>query len=109
VTGYSSAGCDFDPGPGSDVQPNYGGTDAFLSIFEYAESYVCAYTWGGPNDNYGYGISDILAAIKDRAFVTGVFSGTVDFDPSAAGIDDHKSNGGTDSFLSILTPDLLYE
>jgi len=173
VTGYSSAGADFDPGSGTDIPPNNGGTDAFLSVFDWMEEYADAYTWGGPGNDSGFGVSFLSLTTKQETYVTGAFEGTVDFDPSggvdsfasngasdifitgylgasydktvtiggtgsdwgtriignfpsfdvctiglfsdtvdfdpSAGTDNHTSNGSTDSFLMILTPDLLYE
>jgi hypothetical protein len=39
-----------------------------------------------------------------NSYVTGYFSGTVDFDPGS-GVDSHTSNGGYDVFLSKFEPE----
>jgi hypothetical protein len=99
VTGYSSAGADFDPGPGSDIPPNNGGTDAFLSMYNYMGGYTATYVWGDSSNDYAFGVSFGLAADKRLILVAGAFEGTVDFDPSVE-VDKHASNGSTDAFIS---------
>jgi hypothetical protein len=56
-----------------------------------------ARTWGG-SGAYDYGYSVAIDG-SGNAFVTGSFSGTVDFDPGP-GVDNHTSNGNWDVFLS---------
>jgi hypothetical protein len=56
-----------------------------------------ARTWGGAGWDEGYGVA---VDGSGNAYVTGYFCETVDFDPAAAGVDSHTSNGGDDIFLS---------
>ena len=52
-----------------------------------------ARTWGGGGGN------SVAVNSSGSVFATGLFSGTLDFDPGS-GIDSRTSNGGTDIFLS---------
>ena len=90
VTGYFDGTVDFDPGGGVD---NHDGDGAFLSKFDPSGNFIRARTWVG---GYGRGVAVDKSA---NVYVTGVFEGTVDFDPGI-GVDSHTSNGWTDVFLS---------
>ena len=48
-------------------------------------------------------IQDIAIADNGNIYITGSFSGTVDFDPGA-GVDNHTSAGGMDVFVTVLNP-----
>jgi hypothetical protein len=54
-------------------------------------------TWGGSTDEMAHN-SAIDAS--GNVYVAGEFSGTVDFDPDPALVDNHTSNGAQDAFLS---------
>jgi hypothetical protein len=60
-----------------------------------------ARTWGGSTDDIGQGVA---VDGYGNTYVTGYFQGTVDFDPSATGVDSHTSSGGYDAFLSKFDP-----
>ncbi|MBN2353694.1 MAG: SBBP repeat-containing protein [Spirochaetales bacterium] len=84
---------DFDPGPGIDdkISASYNG---FLTRINADGTYGWTKTFVGTN-NY------VRAAAFDadhNIYVTGTFSGTVDFDPGP-GTDNKTSLGGSDAFL----------
>jgi hypothetical protein len=96
VTGSFSGTADFDPGSGEDSRTSNGGTDILLSGFDSAGNYLWADTWGGSASDQGRGVA--VYSTGD-VYVTGSFTGTVDFDPGAI-VDSRDSNGSTDVFLS---------
>jgi len=96
VTGGFSGTVDFDPGSGVDNHTLNGGDDVFLSKFDPSGAFEWARTWGGGCGDLGLGVAiDGLSYV----YVTGLFGGTVDFDPGS-GVDNHTSNGYDDVFLS---------
>jgi hypothetical protein len=98
VAGFFRDAVDFDPGAGVDNHLSNGLDDAFLSMFDPSGNFIWARTWGGPADDEG-----ISVAIDgfSNAYITGIFSGTVDFDPGP-GVDGHLSNGNGNAYLSKL-------
>jgi hypothetical protein len=96
VTGGFHGTVDFDPGPDVDNHVSNGGHDAFVTKFDSGGNYIGARTWGGTDFDYGFG-----AAVDGwgDVYVTGYFSGTVDFDPGPD-VDNHVSNGFRDTFLT---------
>ena len=90
TTGSFSGTVDFDPGVGvSDLISN-GNTDVFVSKLDSNGDFVWAKKIGGANNDNGTSINiDALGNV----YTTGKFSGTVDFDPSAA-TSNLMSNGG---------------
>jgi hypothetical protein len=91
VTGSIGSTADFDPGSGVD---NHSG-GAFLSKFDSSGNFIWAKTWGGSG---GENANGVATDSTGSAYVTGYFSGTVDFDPGS-GADNHTSNGESDAFL----------
>ncbi len=85
---------DFDPG-GGDPHTSNGGSDVFLSKFDSSGNFEWVRTWGGSSTDYGTGVT---IDGSGNVYVTGKFSGTVDFDPG--GGDPHTTNGWGDVFLS---------
>jgi hypothetical protein len=98
---FQGTDVDFDPGGGVDDHTSNGAFDAFLSQFDSSGYINWARTWGGNLSDTGYGVA---ADVSGNAYVTGYFSGTVDFDPGT-GVDSRISNGGEDVFLSKFPPD----
>jgi hypothetical protein len=96
VTGYFSDTVDFDPGNGVDNHTSIASIDIFLSKFDSSGNYQWARTWGGNGGDSGLGLA---VDGSGNAYATGLFQGTVDFDPGG-GVDNHTDNGSWDAFLS---------
>ena len=94
VTGYFYGTADFDP-DGGDPHTANGYDDVFLSKFDSSGNFEWARTWGGSSYDYGNGVA---VDGSGNVYVTGRFSGTVDFDPD--GGDPHTGNGYYAAFLS---------
>ncbi len=104
--GFRGEDVDFDPGPGSDLHDSveYEGvyrTDAFLTKFDSAGSFIWAKSWGGSMYDIGIGAT---VDEYDNIYITGFFQPTagwfgVDFDPGPEN-DYHDTNGWSDAFLS---------
>ncbi len=103
VTGWFCDTVDFDPGPGEVFCTSNGFQDVFLSKFDAQGALLWARNWGGEFawGDRGYGVSTDSTG---RIYVTGLFSGTADFDPGP-GTDYHTCEGGYDIFLSMIPPD----
>ncbi len=87
---------DFDPGSGVENHTSNGSYDVYLSKFDSSGSFLWAKTWGGSSSDFGYTVAPDGSG---NLYLTGIFGGTVDFDPGS-GVDIHASNGGYDVFLS---------
>ncbi len=100
VCGYfEGSDVNFDP-DGTDLHSSNGDTDAFISKFDGTGDYQFCGTWGST------GLDAALGMDRDDTpylYVTGVFSGTVDFSPWT-GTANRTSAGQFDCFLSKLGP-----
>jgi len=96
VTGWFNETVDFDPGSGTDERTSNGYWDAYLSKLDSAGDYVWAVTWGDAEQDIGY---DTSVDNSGNVYVSGAFSGTVDFDPGT-GILNQTSKGSNDAYLS---------
>lgn len=106
LTGYfcrgGSAGCqcDFDPDAAlKDLRTSVGGSDVFLTQINSDGSYGWTRSWGGTSNDEGHGVV-VTPGCTNNIWVTGVFQGTVDFDPRNATVNNKTSNGGIDLFVS---------
>ncbi len=106
ITGWFLETVDFDPGPGSDFHTSNGDRDVFLSRLDSSGNLVWVLTWGGTGRD---GSRNCALDADGNIYVSGLFEGTVDFDPGP-GIIEYSSNGGMDIFLSKLNynGDLLW-
>ncbi|HOZ87902.1 MAG TPA: hypothetical protein PL029_09095, partial [Bacteroidia bacterium] len=99
TTGYFSVPVDFDPGPGTySLSPQ--SNDAFVLKLNPAGNFIWARSFGGPNAN----ITNPRALGVDSegaAYTTGVFTGTVDFNPGGLTY-SLASIGNFNAFLSKL-------
>jgi hypothetical protein len=96
LTGYFRGTADFDPGSGVDNHTSAGLEDIFLTKINFDGTYDLTTTIGGTDQDFGLSV-----AVDDNVnvYVTGYFSGTVDFDPGS-GIDNHTSAGFEDIYLT---------
>jgi LPXTG-site transpeptidase (sortase) family protein len=101
TTGYFNGTVDFDPGPGIANLTSLGQGDIFVSKVDSAGNFVWVNRIGGTNHEFG---KYIAVGADDSVYVTGLFSGTVDFDP---GLDTHNltSAGWQDVFVCKLDSD----
>ena len=83
TTGYFSGTVDFDPGVGTfNLISNIGNVDVFISKLDASGNFVWAKNIAGNANvsDYGYGIAvDAFGS----SYITGIFTGTADFDPNA--------------------------
>ena len=104
VAGSFAGPVDFDPGPGTTTLPDQGGRDAFVARFDVAGNLL----WGR-----GLGGSDLdqaeAVAIdgSGNLYATGIFSGTVDFDPGP-GVAELVGGGIFSTFVVRFDPSGAY-
>ena len=100
TTGFFSGTADFNPSPAGVFNlTSAGGKDIFVSKLDTAGNFVWAKRMGGLMDDVANAIAvDAAGSI----YTTGNFQGTVDFNPSAEGVANLTSAGGTDIFVSKL-------
>jgi len=98
VTGNFSDTVDFMPSASTDEHTSNGDLDVFLSRYDSTGSYNWTVTWGGVNDDEGFGVTTDNA---DAVYITGDFWDTVDFDPGTA-VENRDSTGFNDIFVNKL-------
>jgi hypothetical protein len=96
VTGFYGGTVDFDPGAGVNNHTSIGLNDAFLGKFDQSGNLLWIQTWGGTQQETGYGVAVDNA---DGVYAVGFFQATMDFDPGV-GEDLHQSNGSQDIYLT---------
>lgn len=96
VTGYFKGSADFDPGINDfELTANGSNNDIFALKLDPNGEFLWAAKAGGTATDWGYGIGSDDAG---NVFVTGQFSSTADFDPTA-GTFSLSSMGSNDSFI----------
>ena len=96
ATGFFRGTADFDPGAGAEDRTSNGAQDVYLAAYDAATgAFVWADVFGSVADEFGGGVATDGA----RAYVTGTFQNTVDFEPGA-GTANVGSNGRRDAFLA---------
>lgn len=80
LTGYFKGTVDFDPGNGTNNLTSNGGRDFFLVKLSDNGNLIWARSIGGPG--YDYALKLHIGSMGD-IYLTGWFTGTVDFDPNA--------------------------
>lgn len=96
TTGYFSETIDFDPGSGVNNFTSNGYYDIFIIKLDASGNSLWAKTMGGTDFD---GVYSIVIDASGSVYVTGYFSGMVDFDPGS-GISNFTSNGNEDIFIS---------
>ncbi len=96
TVGFFEATADFDPGAGSAELTSAGNYDIFVSKLDSNGNYVWAKKIGGTGLDIAM---SIVADASNNIYVTGIFSGTVDFDPGA-GTANLTSAGLRDIFVA---------
>lgn len=92
---------DFDPGPGTTSFTSSGSRDAFVLKLDTNGDLLWARQFGSSGLD---GTAAVEVDITGNVYVSGVFRGTVDFDPGP-GTANLSSNGGADIFLVKLSPE----
>lgn len=98
ATGYFSSTVDFDPGPNTYNLNSVGAEDIFISKSDSNGNLIWAKSMGEFRYQAGYAIT--LDENKN-IYVTGIFFGTVDFDPGPA-VSNLTSAGNEDIFICKL-------
>jgi poly(3-hydroxybutyrate) depolymerase len=80
LVGQFSGAVDFDPGTGVVSRTSAGGTDGFVSRFDSRGRLLWVVRIGGAGDD---SVNAVTVDGETNLLVTGHFSGSVDFDPSA--------------------------
>jgi autotransporter-associated beta strand protein len=101
VTGYFSGTMDFDPGPGTYNLICKGVYDIFVAKYSPSGTLLWAESMGDTAYDFG---NSIVVGKYGLIYVTGAFSGTVDFYPGS-GTFNLTSAGGLDIFVAIFDAD----
>lgn len=99
LTGQFQQTVDFDPGSGIFNLNSNGGSDVFVQKLDTAGNFIWAKSFGGSLGDYGHSIK---VSKSGNIYLTGVFWGTVDFDPGS-GSSILTSNGYSDVFIQKLS------
>jgi hypothetical protein len=96
--GQFSGTVDFDPGPSVYSLTAIGNSDIFLSKYDPSGNLLWVKQMGGiGSQDFGHAI-----VIDNAGFpcITGIFSGTTDFDPNAGSLNISSNGGSTDIFIA---------
>lgn len=98
TTGYFRDTVDFDPNTGIYTLIAQGSLDVFIQKLDAGGNFLWAKALGGTDYDFGHSV-----AVDDlgNVYLTGVFSGTADFDPSA-GVYNQTAIGESDIFIQRL-------
>jgi hypothetical protein len=97
-TGYFGGTADFDPSAATFNLTAIGNVDMFISKLDVSGNFVWAKLIGGSSYEQGYSVATDGSG---NVYTTGIFEGTVDFDPGAATF-NLTSAGSYDFFISKL-------
>ena len=95
-TGKFAGTVDFDPGTDTHELAYTGTADIYISILKNNGDFINAIKLGGNNDSEGTGIA---LDNGGNIYITGTFSGTVDFNPGSV-IYNLTASGGGDIFVT---------
>lgn len=97
-SGIFSGEVDFDPGLETSTLTSSGSNDVFISKFDTSGNYLWAKKFGGASTD---GSTPISVDSSGNIYLSGDFSGTVDFDPTD-GVLNLTAAGTKDNFISKL-------
>jgi hypothetical protein len=101
ITGYFSDQVDFDPGAGTTLLSTAGNYDAFILKLDSGGNFVWGNKIGSALGDYAH---DVTIDEAGNVYVTGIFGGTVDFDPGAGTANlTSVNNNSYESFILKLT------
>jgi hypothetical protein len=96
VTGAFQGSVDFNPGSGTNIQSSSSNSyDIFFSRFDQNGNFIWVNRIGGTGLDRAYSIT----SESNFIYITGIFSGTVDFNPSSA-TNSLVSSGQNDIFIA---------
>ncbi len=98
TTGIFSASVDFDPGSGTVNLTSVGNVDVFVQKMDASGNFLWAKSFGSGNFDHG---NSLTVDASGNVYTTGVFTGTIDFDPGA-GTTNLTAAGSNDSFVQKL-------
>lgn len=98
LTGFYTGTADFDPGPGTFLQTSTLGTGFFLKLDSSLNL-----AWAKQFEESA-GTMDICADQNGNVFISGSFSGSVDFDPGPGNHQLTTIAGSTDGFIVKVSP-----
>ncbi len=105
TTGWiSGSNIDFDPGVANTSNSSFGSNDIFIAKYTHAGNFVWGKIIGGSNSDIGYGID----VFDNYIYNTGLFTGTVDFDPGPA-VANITSYGAEDGYVLRLDTNGNYD
>lgn len=104
ATGYFQNTADFDPNIGTSYLNSNGYEDIFISILNSSGNYI----WAGQIGSAGgdYGIS-LYTDNSNNIYVTGMFGGSADFDPTTGIFNINKNSNYWDMYTLKLTANIV--
>ncbi|MCH2046759.1 MAG: T9SS type A sorting domain-containing protein [Saprospiraceae bacterium] len=101
VVGHFINTVDFDPGIGVDMHTStsLGQQDVFVLKLDANGNHLWAKTFGGTQNEYGFSIA---TDANNNVYTTGIFRGTVDFDPDSLATNNLDAVGLNDAFVHKL-------
>lgn len=94
-TGWFMGTVDFDPGTGTANRSSVGDEDVYVQKLDMNGNFLWAVSFGGTGSDRGY---DITTDDQGNVYLSGNFTGTVDFDPGI-GVFQRSAQGNWDAFV----------
>jgi PKD repeat protein len=105
ITGNCGEGLDFETAPPGWDYSLHGGTDFYLAYYDSGGRFQRAQTWGGTENDR---VSSLTLDDEGNIYMTGYFTGTVDFDPGP-GVQERASSGTVDGYILRLSSEGEWE
>lgn len=81
TTGIFELTVDFDPGASTTNLTSAGNTDLFVQKMDSSGNFIWAHAFGSASNDFG---NSINTDVFGNVYMTGIYSGTIDFDPGSA-------------------------